>query len=152
MDPADAAHAVMEATLSHAVGNKTEAAYAGQRSRSVDGGDFHRHAVRCIRPRRLCAPLLLLIAYNPHPHGSPRGPELERTIADAMGAGLGWPFRPKRQLFVSDLPKTRNTKILRRVVKALVTGGDPGDLAALFNPDSTRGAQPDLGPLAWGRA
>ena len=42
---------------------------------------------------------------------------------------------PKRQLFVSDLPKIRNTKILRRVVKAVVTG-DPGDLTALLNPDA----------------
>ena len=88
-----------------------------------------------------------------------------------MGAGLGRHFRPKRQLFVSDLPNTGNTKILRRVVKAMVTCGDPGDLTALLNPgaiaelrrgagesgasprpDSTRGAQPDLGPLAWKRA
>lgn len=45
-------------------------------------------------------------------------------------------MRPRRQLFVSDLPKTRNTKILRRVVKAVVTGGDPGDLTALLNPEA----------------
>ena len=63
------------------------------------------------------------------------GPELQRTIADVVGAGLGHPFRPKRQLFVSDLPKTRITKILRRVVKAVATGGEPGDLAALLNPE-----------------
>lgn len=53
-----------------------------------------------------------------------------------MGADLGRPFRPRRQLFVSDLPKTRNTKILCRVVKAVVTGGDPGDLTALLNPEA----------------
>ena len=41
-----------------------------------------------------------------------------------------------RLLFVSDLPKTRNTKILRRVVKAVVTGCDPGDLTALLNPEA----------------
>ena len=77
----------------------------------------------------------LLLAMVPSVGVEP-GPELERTIADAVGAGLGRPFRPKRQLFVSDLPKTRNTKILRRVVKAVVTGGDPGDLTALLNPDA----------------
>ena len=53
-----------------------------------------------------------------------------------MGAGLGRPFRPKCQLFVSDLPETRNTKILRLVVKAAVTGGDLGDLTALLNPEA----------------
>ena len=77
----------------------------------------------------------LLLAMVPSVGVEP-GPELERTIADAVGAGLGHPFRPKRQLFVSDLPKTRNTKILRRVVKAVVTGGEPGDLAALLNPEA----------------
>ena len=77
----------------------------------------------------------LLLAMVPSVGVEP-GPELERIIADAVGTGLGRPFRPKRQLFVSDLPKTRNTKILRRVVKAVVTGGEPGDLTALLNPEA----------------
>ena len=77
----------------------------------------------------------LLLAMVPAAGVEP-GPGLERAIADAVGTGLGRPFRPKRQLFVSDLPKTRNTKILRRVVKAVVTGGDPGDLTALLNPEA----------------
>ena len=78
---------------------------------------------------------VLLLALVPSVGMEP-GPELERTIADAVGAGLGHPFRPKRQLFVSDLPKTRNTKILRRVVKAVATGGEPGDLTALLKPEA----------------
>ena len=45
-------------------------------------------------------------------------------------------IRGKGRELYSDLPKTRNTKILRRVVKALVTGGDPGDLTALLNSDA----------------
>jgi acetyl-CoA synthetase len=32
------------------------------------------------------------------------------------------------------LPKTRNAKILRRVVKAVYLGQDPGDLSSLENP------------------
>ena len=70
------------------------------------------------------------------PVGVEPGPELERTIADAVGAGLGHPFRPKRQLFVSDLSMIHNTKIPRQVVKAVVTGGEPGELAALLNPET----------------
>ena len=35
-----------------------------------------------------------------------------------------------------DLPKTRNAKILRRVVKAVYLGLPPGDLTALENPQS----------------
>jgi acetyl-CoA synthetase len=36
--------------------------------------------------------------------------------------------------FVTALPKTRNAKVLRRAVRAVVVGGDPGDLSALEDP------------------
>ncbi|MBT4044891.1 MAG: AMP-binding protein [Rhodospirillaceae bacterium] len=57
-------------------------------------------------------------------------------VRDAVAAGLGHAFRPKDVIFVADLPKTRNMKIMRRVVKAAVQGQDPGDLTALVNPDA----------------
>jgi acetyl-CoA synthetase len=57
-------------------------------------------------------------------------------VRDAVAAGLGHAFRPKDVLFVSDLPKTRNMKIMRRVVKAAVLGQNPGDLTALVNPEA----------------
>jgi len=57
-------------------------------------------------------------------------------LRDAVAAGLGKSFRPQRILFVPDLPKTRNMKIMRRVVKAAVLGQDPGDLTALVNPEA----------------
>ncbi|MBT4489553.1 MAG: AMP-binding protein [Rhodospirillaceae bacterium] len=57
-------------------------------------------------------------------------------VRDAVAAGLGHAFRPKDVLFVPDLPKTRNMKIMRRVVKAAVLGQSPGDLTALVNPDA----------------
>ena len=57
-------------------------------------------------------------------------------IRDAVAASLGHAFRPKDVLFVSDLPKTRNMKIMRRVVKAAVMGQNPGDLTALVNPEA----------------
>ena len=34
------------------------------------------------------------------------------------------------------LPKTRSAKILRRTVKAVALGEDPGDLSSLENPAS----------------
>jgi acetyl-CoA synthetase len=49
---------------------------------------------------------------------------------------MGKPLRPKAIHFVPDLPKTRNAKILRRVVKAVYLGLAPGDLTALENPQS----------------
>jgi acetyl-CoA synthetase len=47
---------------------------------------------------------------------------------------MGKPLRPKAIHFVPDLPKTRNAKILRRVVKAVYLGLEPGDLSSLENP------------------
>jgi acetyl-CoA synthetase len=66
------------------------------------------------------------------------GPELEQRLADAVEKGLGKAFRPKGVHFVKDLPRTRNAKILRRAVRALATGQDPGDMSALANPESLR--------------
>ena len=45
-------------------------------------------------------------------------------------------MRPHAVHFVSDLPRTRNAKILRRVVRSVYTGADPGDLSSLENPSS----------------
>ncbi len=61
---------------------------------------------------------------------------LARLLADAVAAALGRSFRPKRVVFVPDLPKTRSMKVMRRVVRATLAGDPPGDLSSLVNPDS----------------
>ncbi len=61
---------------------------------------------------------------------------LRATLSDAVAKGLGAPFRPKEILLVADLPKTRNMKIMRRVVRAVYQDEDPGDLSALVNPEA----------------
>lgn len=61
---------------------------------------------------------------------------LAAQIADAVATRFGAPYRPRRVLLVSALPKTRNDKIMRRVVRALLAGEEPGDLAALVNPEA----------------
>ncbi|MCA8927769.1 MAG: AMP-binding protein [Alphaproteobacteria bacterium] len=64
----------------------------------------------------------------------------DRAAAEALVAavvkGLGTPFRPKDVLFCPDLPKTRNMKIMRRVIRAAYLGLDPGDLSSLVNPEA----------------
>jgi acetyl-CoA synthetase len=60
----------------------------------------------------------------------------EEKLKDAVAGALGKPLRPKSVHFVPDLPRTRNAKILRRVVKAVYLGLEPGDLSALENPAS----------------
>jgi acetyl-CoA synthetase len=59
-----------------------------------------------------------------------------KSLEDAVVHGLGRPFRPSRVIFVSQLPKTRNQKIMRRLVRAVFTGDPPGDLSSLVNPDA----------------
>jgi acetyl-CoA synthetase len=57
--------------------------------------------------------------------------ELRRLIAEDMGK----PMAPKAVLFVPDLPKTRNAKVMRRVLRAAYLGEPAGDLSALVNPE-----------------
>ena len=55
-------------------------------------------------------------------------------LADLVETTIGKPFRPERVIFVADLPHTRSAKIVRRAIKAMVLGTDPGDLTSLENP------------------
>ncbi len=61
---------------------------------------------------------------------------LERELKELAADHLGKSFTPARIIFVSDLPKTRNAKILRRAARAVAVGEDPGDLSSLENPEA----------------
>ena len=63
---------------------------------------------------------------------------LEVRLAAAVESGMGVSYRPKQVVLVSDLPKTRNMKVMRRVVRAVWQGSEPGDLSALVNPESVK--------------
>jgi acetyl-CoA synthetase len=66
--------------------------------------------------------------------------ELKAAVVRAMGKALS----PKQILFVADLPKTRNAKVMRRVVRAAYLGDEPGDTSSLQNPEAVeaiRGAR-----------
>ena len=67
------------------------------------------------------------------------GEELTEEVIAACERGLGKAFRPSAVQWVDDLPRTRSQKIMRRVVKAVALGANPGDLTSLENPDSLRG-------------
>jgi acetyl-CoA synthetase len=68
--------------------------------------------------------------------GKTASAELAQELSDLIATALGKPLRPKAVHFVSDLPRTRNAKILRRVVRSVYTGKDPGDLSSLENPSA----------------
>ena len=60
---------------------------------------------------------------------------LAGEIAESIAQRLGRPLRPDAVRFVADLPKTRNAKVLRRVIRAAYLGKeDLGDLSSLENP------------------
>lgn len=65
--------------------------------------------------------------------------ELAARVSQSVADALGKAFRPQRVQWVADLPRTRSAKIMRRVVKALALGGEPGDLSSLENPESLEG-------------
>lgn len=61
---------------------------------------------------------------------------LRNELGERVVAALGKPFAPKAIRFVADLPKTRNAKVMRRVVRAAYLGRDAGDTTSLENPDA----------------
>lgn len=61
---------------------------------------------------------------------------LREEISAAVVTGMGRAYRPKHVLFVTDLPRTRSMKIMRRLIRAAMLKQTEGDLSALANPES----------------
>ena len=61
---------------------------------------------------------------------------LREELRNHVIAQLGKPLAPKELKFVNELPKTRNAKIMRRVIRAAYLGDAPGDLSSLENPQA----------------
>jgi acetyl-CoA synthetase len=59
---------------------------------------------------------------------------LREALRERVAQHLGKPLKPREVRFVRDLPKTRNAKVMRRVIRAAYLGQDPGDLSSLENP------------------
>jgi len=58
--------------------------------------------------------------------------ELKQSVARDLGKALA----PREIVFVSDIPKTRNAKVMRRIVRAAYLGEKLGDTSALENPSA----------------
>lgn len=61
---------------------------------------------------------------------------LRAELHEMVVAEMGKPLAPRAVLFVSDLPKTRNAKVMRRMIRAAYLGQDPGDTSSLVNPQA----------------
>ncbi len=59
---------------------------------------------------------------------------LEKEVMAKVDSLLGAIGRPKRVYFITQLPKTRSGKVLRRSIQAVAEGRDPGDLTTLDDP------------------
>ena len=78
--------------------------------------------------------------------GQAASPELEQALRGTVRHQLG-PVAVIGELhFVSSLPKTRSGKIMRRVLKAVVTGADVGDVSTIEDEGSVEDAK-----AAWQR-
>ncbi len=62
--------------------------------------------------------------------------ELQSELKSLVARDMGKPLAPSKIHFVSALPKTRNAKVMRRVLRAAYLGEDAGDLSALENPQA----------------
>ena len=80
--------------------------------------------------------------------GSSPGAELRTRLTTLVIERLGKPLKPKAIEFVRDLPKTRNAKVMRRLIRSAYLGDAPGDLSSLENPQ----AVDDIRAVATGRA
>lgn len=59
---------------------------------------------------------------------------LAAAVSKHVDGRLGRPFRPSVVHVVAQLPRTRSSKIMRRVIRSVYTGAPAGDLSALDNP------------------
>lgn len=60
--------------------------------------------------------------------------DLPALVTGHVDKRLGKPFRPGKVHVVGQLPKTRSSKIMRRVIRSVYCGLPPGDLSSLDNP------------------
>ncbi len=64
------------------------------------------------------------------------GDALRHELHEMVVAEMGRPLAPKAIHFVNDLPKTRNAKVMRRIIRAAYLGLDVGDVSSLVNPSA----------------
>ena len=66
---------------------------------------------------------------------------LRTALQEGVTTELGRPLRPKEVRFCAALPKTRNAKVMHRVIRAAYLGEDPGDISALEDPATMQAIQ-----------
>jgi acetyl-CoA synthetase len=67
--------------------------------------------------------------------GNEPSKEIEDKVSKAIETEIGKIARPKNIWIVTDMPKTRSGKIMRRVIAGISNFTDVGDVTTLANPD-----------------
>jgi acetyl-CoA synthetase len=62
-------------------------------------------------------------------------PAIAQKVLDAVIRDIGKIAKPRRVWIVTDMPKTRSGKIMRRVLAAISNNQDVGDTTTLANPE-----------------
>jgi len=77
-----------------------------------------------------------IVSYVVLKKGVQPAPELKTELMEHVAKELGKIAKPDEIWFVSDVPKTRSGKIMRRVIRAKALGLDIGDTSTLANPEA----------------
>ncbi|TAK12768.1 MAG: acetate--CoA ligase [Anaerolineae bacterium] len=67
--------------------------------------------------------------------GYKKSKAIEDKVVKSIEVSIGKIARPRHVWIVSDMPKTRSGKIMRRVLASLSNGRDVGDVTTLANPE-----------------
>jgi acetyl-CoA synthetase len=65
-----------------------------------------------------------------------RWDDWEAELVEHVGRQLGKPLRPSRVHLVRAIPKTRNGKTVRRLMRSAYLGTSAGDLSSVENPSA----------------
>ena len=68
------------------------------------------------------------------PSGQDSGETTITELRNHVGKEIGPIAKPKHILVVPELPKTRSGKIMRRLLKDVAEGREPGDATTLSDP------------------
>ena len=78
--------------------------------------------------------LVVFVVLAPSAAADPHA--ISRQIVQNIDERLGKPFRPSEIYFAKQLPKTRSSKIMRRIIKKICMNQPLGDTSSLSNPEA----------------
>jgi len=73
--------------------------------------------------------------------GADENEALREALMQVVVDEMGKPLKPREILFADALPKTRNAKVMRRVIRAAYLGEDLGDTSSLEDPGTIEAIQ-----------